>query len=296
MKAPIGGARLGGLPRRLSVDSPPASAVVDAVAADSGPHERAATVQVRVAMRVTVCWTVLVAGLVLGLDGLGRLGLLLAAAAVAATVVSAGLDRWGALASAGAEPAPAARIAARVLHLQAAIAVIVLPLAGLAVGSLAPTAAASGEIAAVAALALLAGASPLWWFTAHRLQSALRVPVLSACAAAVGAAAAAALVAPSAAGVVAALSVAFAWLPWAAWRLHRSGPAGGPVPGALAVPWHAALRAGAPTLARRLLAVAAACLPIVAAWSLAGPAAAGLVVCAGASAAGIAAAVIVARR
>lgn len=300
MRAPVGGARFAGLdrlPRRVAVglDEPVA---IDAVAPEGGAHERAAAAWVRGTMLALVLAGLPIAAAGLGLQALGHLGLVLAGASLVAACVGAGLDRWGAQASAGLEPATTARIATRAMRLQAGMAIVVLPVAGAAM--LAPPAGPLpvDEAAAALALALLAGSSPRWWFTAHRQQASLRVPVAIACASALAALSAAMIAAPSVASALGSVALAFAWTPWAAWRLHRgAAPSDASSrPGALAVPWHAALRAGLPTLARRVAALVLLFSPVALAAFVLGPAAAGGVLWAGASVAALAAATVAARR
>jgi len=288
VRAPVGGARFAGLdrlPRRLAVgfDTPEAA---DAVAPEEGAGQRAAARRLSVAALLLVLVGLPIAAAALGLRGLGHAGLGLAIASIAAACVAAGLDRWGVQASAGLEPAAAGRVAARAMGLQAAVALLVLPATAAALHLLPAEPAPPEQIAAVLALALLAGTNPRWWFVAHGLRAALQRPVTIACGAALATLVVAMHYAPSVAAAIGCVAIAFAWTPWAAWRLHRGtgGAGGSTLPGALAVPWHAALRAGAPWLARRLAALAALFAPVAIAALALGPQAAGVVLWAGATA------------
>jgi len=213
----------------------------------------------------------------LGPAALGQYGMLLGWAAFAAILVGAGLDAWGGQAIAGLDPSVAPRVAARVGRFQALHAALLLAL-GLLLGGLPGSSLEPFTTAAVCLAAAAAGINPGWWHEAQHRTDEL------ACLAAIAAAAALAVVlvgVPDAAALPIALCaavLALTWMPWAAWRLQgraRRGPPPAGLPGALLVPWHAAVRAGGPTLLRRLGAAVPICLPAtLAVWAF-GPTVAG---------------------
>jgi O-antigen/teichoic acid export membrane protein len=200
----------------------------------------------------------------LGPAALGQYGVLLGWAAFAAILVGAGLDAWGAQAIAGLDRSVAPRVAARVIRFQALHAALLLPPAGLALSWLPGSPVEPLSALAVCLVAAATGVNPRWWHDAHGRTDELAGPALIASAAALALVLTAVSDAAALPVALCAAALAFAWMPWAAWRLNGRAwrePPPASLPGALLVPWHAAVRAGGPTLLRRLGMAVPTCLP-----------------------------------